>query len=67
MAQMAIIILTNPRPRVATFSWTTGVIARDPNRWVIRNDNDAQAYALYLEKHGMSEEAQNFIDSYCNS
>ena len=31
----------------------------------IKNESDALAYALWLEKHGFESEAEDFLNRYC--
>jgi hypothetical protein len=62
MSQMSI---TKFGEQYVVFSWTTGPIA-PKFEWKIRNDDDAIAYAMYLSRHGQSEEAEIFLEHYCS-
>jgi hypothetical protein len=46
------------------YSFTTGVLAVKVSNWRIRNDADALAYALYLERQGKNDEAECFLERY---
>lgn len=61
MAHLAIIPI---KCSFVVYSWTTGVVnVKVPRR--IRTDDDALAYAMYLHRHGRTEEAEVFLDNYC--
>ncbi len=63
MPNMAIVSTHNKQ--LFLYSWTTGVVkAKIPNR--IKTEDDALAYALYLSRRGMQEEAEHFLDHYCS-
>jgi hypothetical protein len=65
MTHMVIVARTlNNKPKIVTYSWTTGVVAaKIPNR--IKTDDDAIAFAMYLNRHGQHDEAEMFLDRYC--
>lgn len=46
------------------FSFTTGIMTFQVPDWQIRNDTDALAYALYLERRGRNDEAECFLETY---
>lgn len=46
------------------YSFTTGVRLVKVADWCIRNDADALAYALYLERQGKNDEAEDFLERY---
>ncbi|MCA9367974.1 hypothetical protein KC887_06990 [Candidatus Kaiserbacteria bacterium] len=50
--------------RLVTYSFTSGVLYQPKPDWVIRNDTDALAYALYLERRGRKVEAMEFLNRY---
>jgi len=62
MPQMSII---KTHDKYVAFSWTTGPVATTFD-WKIRNDDDASAYAMYLNRHGEPEKAEYFLDNYCS-
>lgn len=61
MAQMAII---QHNSKFLAYSWTTGVVEVKPPKRVM-TDDDALAYAMFLNRRGMPEEAEAFLDDYC--
>jgi hypothetical protein len=46
------------------YSFTTGVRTLQVPDWRIRNDTDALAHALYLERRGKQDEAERFLEVY---
>ncbi len=46
-------------------SFTTGFVQCPKPK--IKNENDALAYALWLEKHGFEREAEDFLNRYCRN
>lgn len=49
---------------IQNYSFTTGVVVIKVASWRIRNDIDALAYALYLERRGQEDEALMFLERY---
>lgn len=49
---------------IVTYSFTTGATLYEVPDWNIRCDTDALAYALYLERRGRNEEAEEFLEQY---
>jgi hypothetical protein len=45
------------------YSWTDGVRMAPAPR--IKHDDDAQAFMLWLQKHGYPDEAERFLEAYC--
>ena len=61
MTQFAVLKHNNT---LYTYSWTTGVTeVMVPER--IMTDDDALAYAMYLTRRGQADEAEEFLDQYC--
>lgn len=61
MPQMAFRIT---RIGITAYSFTTGVVTHPTPQWRIRNDTDALACALYLERRGQTDEAKLFLEDY---
>jgi len=49
---------------LVVYSFTSGTICYQPKDWDIKSDDDALAYALYMERRGRSEEAEAFLEQY---
>ncbi len=49
---------------ISTYSFVDGTRYYHVEHWRIRSDNDALAYALYLERRGRKDEAEAFLDVY---
>ena len=62
MPQMA--YFKSPVRGMFVYSFTTGVLTLRIADWRIRNDTDALAYALYLERRGKNDEAECFLVAY---
>lgn len=52
------------RQTLGIYSFTTGFVRCPKPK--IKNESDALAYALWLEKHGRGREAEDFLNRYCN-
>lgn len=53
------------RGAIGIYSFTTGFIP-SPERKP-RNDNEMQAWLLWLERHGFEDEAHRLLDRYCEN
>lgn len=49
---------------IRSYSFTNGTVVIRVASWRIRSDDDALARALYLERCGLKDEADMFLDRY---
>ena len=61
---LATILKSRHNNTLLVYSWTSCVIrVKFPKR--IMTDDDALAYAMYLSRRGREEEAELFLEQYC--